>query len=497
MGSLLKMAWRNLGRNRRRTLITGLALAVGVGLCVATYGLMDGMNVGILRALTRLDLGHVQAHHPDYPRKKTLRLTIKEPEKIVAAARTQQALAGVTLRAYGFGLVSHGPKSAGVQLVGIDPKSEPDVTQMHKHLRQGKYLDEAPTPWPKGRILSSDEQALDDKLTDDAEAQALAEIEGMSGLEGGAHEAAAEGGAPSEVDKQRKTQELAGALDPPPERPPRVFIGVDLARILKAKVGDKLFVMSQTVKGLSSEVFLQISGVIQTGTSLYDRGRVYLHIKDLQRFLHLDHRVHEVAMVATSSRLSGQLSSGLMAALGVPAAKAAPSGRGAGAYLVRAWDEIRPDIKSIIQLNEVSTGIMVFIIYIVASLGVLNTMLMAVFERTRELGMLKAIGMSGGKVVWLIVAETLLLVLGASVVGTGVGLGLDLYMIVYGFDLTSMMSEGISVGGVGMDPVMYAAITPQGVITPTVMLGVICFLAALYPASRAARMRPAQGMREA
>ena len=492
MKSLLKMAWRNLGRNRRRTLITGLALAVGVGLCVATYGLMDGMNADILRALTRLDLGHVQVHHPDYPRKKTLRLTLEDPRKIMAAARAQEALAGATSRAYGFGLVSHGAKSAGVQLVGIDPRLERQVTEMHKHLVQGKYLDEAPTPWPRGRALSHQEEALDHKLTADAEAAAMAEIEGLGGEGGEAAGGAGEGG-----DSGGETLKLAGALDPPPERAPRVFIGVDLARILKVKLGERLFVMTQTVDGLSSEVFLQVTGIIRTGTSLYDRGRVYLHLKDLQRFLHLDDRVHEVAMVATSTRAAPGLARGLKASLG-------QAGGGAdlglspppSAVLVRAWDEIRPDIKSIIQLNSASTAVMVLIIFIVAALGVLNTMLMAVFERTRELGMLKAIGMSGGRIVWLIVAETLLLVLGASLVGTAVGLGLDAYMIVYGFDLTSMMSEGISIGGVGMEPVMHAVITPQGVITPVVMLGFICFLAALYPATRAARMRPAQGMRE-
>ena len=70
-------------------------------------------------------------------------------------------------------------------------------------------------------------------------------------------------------------------------------------------------------------------------------------------------------------------------------------------------------------------------------------------------------------------------------------------MIIYGFDLSSIASEGISLGGVGMKPVIHAVITVEGVITPVVMLGGICFLAALYPAVRAARMRPAQGMREA
>lgn len=495
MGALLKMAWRNLGRNRRRTMITGLALAVGVALTVAYYGLMDGMNADILRALTRLDLGHVQVHQPEYPRKKTLKLTLDGADKVVAAARAQQELlAGVSRRVYGFGLVSFGSKSAGVQLVGIDPAAERQVTEMHKELAQGKYLDDKATPWPRGRELSGEEKAQDEKLTADAEAAALAEIEGL----GGGEEEEGKGEGKREGEGKGETLKLAGALDPPPEHAPRVFIGVDLARILKAKLGSKLFVMTQTVDGMSAEVFLEVAGLLDTGTTRYDRGRVYMHLSDLQRFLRLYDRVHEVAMVAKKTGQSGLLAAGVKAALGVPSDPKAAAGaaQAEAKVLVQSWDEIRPDIKTMIQLNQAMTGVIAFIVFIVAALGVLNTMLMAVFERTRELGMLKAIGMTGGKVVGLIVAETLLLVLGASLVGTALGVGLDLYMMVYGLDLTFIMSDGFSWGGMGMSPVIHGAITPEGLITPTVLLGFICFLAALYPAIRAARMRPAQGMRE-
>ena len=133
---ILRLAWRNLGRNRRRTLITGLALAVGMALCVATYGLMDGMNADILRALTRLDLGHVQVHHPKFPKKRTLKHTIPGADRILAAARGLEGVRAAAPRAYGFGLAGHRSKSAGVQLVGVDPAIEPDVTELHEQIKK-------------------------------------------------------------------------------------------------------------------------------------------------------------------------------------------------------------------------------------------------------------------------------------------------------------------------------------------------------------------------
>lgn len=481
----LQIAWRNLGRNRRRTVITGVALAVGMSLCVATYGIIDGWNVAILHALTRLDLGHVQVHHPDFPRKRTLKLSLPHADQVTAAVKKLEGVKGSSARVYGYGLVALKAKSAGVQLIGVDPRTEPTVTELHEQVKHGRYLDLEPTPWPEGRKLTAKEQQLDTKLTEEAEDAVLAEIEQLGSLEKEqeAKPDARAPGAPATKRSKALTQKLADGLAPQPMRPPSVIIGSSLAKVLQAKVGSRIFVITQTLDGLTAETFCRVAGIFYTGTDLYDRTRVYMHLSDLQRFLHLENRVHEVTLLAKTPAAAPDLAAKLDRVL--------PN----AGTLVRSWDVIRPDILSMLELNSASAGLMAFVIFIVAALGVVNTMLMAVFERTRELGMLKAIGMSGGKILWLVLVETTILVVVSSIVGTVLGLGLDLYLLFYGIDLSSF-SEGISIGGMGTSPVLRAAITAEGLVVPMVTLSVMCFLAALYPAARAARMRPAQGMRE-
>jgi ABC-type lipoprotein release transport system permease subunit len=226
-----------------------------------------------------------------------------------------------------------------------------------------------------------------------------------------------------------------------------------------------------------------VAGIFRAGTAQFDRTRMYLHLADLQRFIHLHDRVHEIALIAESPEHAEVVARDLARALD------------GSDLLVRSWQEIRPDIYNMVQVSQASSSIMVFIIYFVAVLGVVNTMLMSVFERTRELGVLKAIGLTGRRIVAMIVTETLFLVLVSAAAGTLLGFGLVLYMAEYGIDLSSM-TGGFTLSGVGIEPVLRGTLTARGLIMPTVILSLMCFVASLYPAIRAARLRPAVGMRE-
>ncbi|MBW2459829.1 MAG: ABC transporter permease [Deltaproteobacteria bacterium] len=515
MMSLVRLAWRNLGRSRRRTLTTGVSLAFGMCLCIASFGLVDGMNAQMLHALTRLDLGHVQVHHRDFVGRKKAEAQIEQPDAVVEAARANPAVRGIAPRVYAFALVSGTGKSSGIELVGVDPEKELTVTELHRELVEGEYLKAAPTPWPPGRKLTEAELRADQDLTQAAADDAADEIDALGGLddEEPAGEAgdppgepteepaepteepaeptkeAAEPGQPPadpEADAAKRRDQslkLAQALHPPPDEPLQVILGTSLARVLGVKLGDELYASAATIDGGTGSALLRVRGIYRTGTQQYDRYRVYLHIQDVRRLAHMEGGVHEMAMVLDSSDLGPAVAADITDKLG------------SEVLLVRSWNVVRPDVAMMMQLNDVSTAIMVFIIFFVATLGVVNTMLMAVFERTRELGVLKAIGMSASRIMALVVTETILMVLVASVVGAALGLALDGYMVRYGVDLTSL-TGGFSLGGIGINPVIYGVITVKGVVLPVVTLAITCLLASIYPALRAARMQPAIGMRE-
>ncbi len=476
MANVFQLAWRNLGRNRRRTMITGLAMSVGISLSVVAYGLTDGTLVELLKSLTGFDLGHVQIHNPAYPKKRRMRDTIPDYPEVIARVRAESGVRAAGPRLYGYALLSADKHSEGAEIAGVDPAVEPKITTLATKISKGRYLDPEPTPWPRGRALTAAEKAEDQKMTTAAEDEAIAEIDAL------ADEPDQTSAPESATTIQDQSRQLALIQSPPPERPPRVIIGAGMAKVLGVGVGDTLHATGYAVNGTSEDVELEIIGVFRTGTPAFDRSRVYMHVHDLQRFTHLYGQAHEIAMVTDSPAHANGLAARLRKDL---------AGRD---LLIQSWAELRPDIKQMMDLSEVSMAIMVFIILFVATLGVVNTMLMAVFERTRELGVLKAIGMSGFRIVRLIVAETLFMVLAAALVGTAAGLLMDWYLVEHGVHLN--ISDSMSVGGVGLQPVLHGAITPTGVLAPTLILAATCFVASLYPAIRAARLAPAVGMRD-
>lgn len=503
MARIWSQAARNLGRNRRRTTITTVALAFGMMLCIATYAVVDGMTAQMLHSLTKYDLGHVQIHRRAYVVDAELDATLGEFDALVRAAEKRPGVAGAAPRLYGFGLLAAGGKSSGVQLVGVDPKLEAAISELDATFVEGKFLDVEPTQWGERRELSEKEKAEDAKLTAAAVDDALAELETLRSIdarESGSEvrsegpKTAAPGREPSASEQvalepaldevaAARARELALAESPRPEGDLPVLIGDELARALKVKQGDRLFISTATSSGQNEAVFVKVHGIFSTGTQALDRNRMYLHIADLGRLLAQEGKAHEISIVVDDIEQAGPIARALRQDLELEDA------------LVRPWGEIRPEIAEMLKMNDVSSIIMVSIILFVAALGVVNTMLMAVFERTRELGVLKAIGMSPFAIVRMMMAETFLLILLGGLSGLVLGLGLDVYLMVEGLDLSGS-TGGMTIGNVGINPVIYGVITPAGVLYPLMILLGITMVAAIYPAVRAARMQPAIGMRE-
>jgi ABC-type lipoprotein release transport system permease subunit len=205
----------------------------------------------------------------------------------------------------------------------------------------------------------------------------------------------------------------------------------------------------------------------------------------LQELLHLEpNRVHEIGVTladaAEATAVAAAVQRQLDSALPVR---------------VRAWPELAPELAEYVRLNRGATAVLFFIVFLVAVIGVMNTMLMAVFERTREFGVLMALGMRPASVAGLVLAEAGILAALSLLLGGGLSTPLLWYLEVRGLDLRGVIGS-LSVVGVVLDPVWYGRHDVATYLRAAAGLALTAVGAALYPAIRAARFRPVDAMRK-
>jgi ABC-type lipoprotein release transport system permease subunit len=258
-----------------------------------------------------------------------------------------------------------------------------------------------------------------------------------------------------------------------------VLVGDGLAERLHAHAGDTLSLTAQRADGGTSDVSARVVGLVRTGNEEIDRSRMILNLVDLQHLLQLEGRVHEVALRVEARDRARQIAHALEPRL--------PS------LSVQSWDELRPDVVAMLQANGTLTSLIVLSVFALAGIGVVNTMLMAVFDRRRELGVLGALGLRPWNVLSLVALETILLASVAALVGLAVGVGLDLYLVRVGLNVAFV--GGFSLAGVGLQPVLHAAIRAHSLLEPLAILVTLAALGSLFPALLAARVQPASAMR--
>lgn len=476
MSTTLKMAWRNLRRNRKRSLVAGSGIALAMSLCMATLGIMDGLSLDLIKGTVDGEVGHIQVHHPDYLATRQVLKTVPADAADMALLRQPEQVGQATRRLYAWGYLSRGQRSSGVQLMGIDPGPESQVTTIHRTLAQGQFVSSQPTPWKAARPLTADQSALDKRLTEAAIDSAFAKLEDTPR-------------APDAVASARRaeqTAEIAERLAPGPERPPGVVLGSKLASNLGAQVGDHVSLLYENTLGAQSTIDMQVVGISRAGLDTTDRSRMLIHVEDLQKMLLLDGQAHELAVRIHDPREAVAVAGELAAAL-----NATPAGRQVP-RIVQAWSQLRPDIMALIASNRALMGTLVFIVFLVAGIGVLNTMLVSVLERQQEISLLKALGQAPRRIMGLIMLETFWLTALACLLGLGLGYLGQLYLHFHGLDVSAF--GGFSMSGVSVAPVLRASLAPINALIPLLCLFFINLLAALVPAAVATRIPAAQGL---
>lgn len=258
-----------------------------------------------------------------------------------------------------------------------------------------------------------------------------------------------------------------------------VLLGRALADKMKVRIGSRIVLTFQDVNNDIVSAAFTVKGLYQTAYRRFDENNAYVPLQYLNEYLGIDDSWHEMAILTTNGEDLSEIQKELQ--LDFPDLK------------VRQWIEVSPELSVWVASGSMFSYIFVIVILIGLAFGLLNTMLMSVFERTREIGMLMAIGMNKRKVFMLIVWETIALSLVGAVVGMVSGYFFVSWLSRVGIDLSSFSDVMQEIGfETSVFPILdwtFFMVLPFGVMITAV-------LAAIYPALKALSLNPAEAVRK-
>ncbi|MEE8552187.1 MAG: FtsX-like permease family protein, partial [Desulfobacterales bacterium] len=254
--------------------------------------------------------------------------------------------------------------------------------------------------------------------------------------------------------------------------PKGVVIGKKLGRTLNVKPGDEVVIIGQATDGSMANDLYTVRGILKSIGEEVDRAGFFMVERAFRELMVLPQGAHEITIMRPDRSRDLESATTQVAAL-------------APGYETLHWRSLRPVIARILDLADSQTIVMILITYVAVAMIVLNAMLMSVFERIRELGVMKAIGVTPWQILLLVYVEAMTQVTVASLIALSSGWSIARYFQNNGIDL-SAIAGSTSFGGVAIDPIWYAYVTKEAVIIPIVFLFIIAAAAVIYPAIKAA-----------
>jgi ABC-type lipoprotein release transport system permease subunit len=404
MIQLLNLAFRNLGRHRRRSFFSALAMGMALALLLLMSSVLKGEYGDAIDLAIRLQSGHLQFRAASYDEVKTSLQwedLIENPDQIAGQIASLAPVAVATPRLYASGFITTRDESDGVRVIGIDPASA------------------ANAPYSEGM------QAGEFLTANDREG---------------------------------------------------VLIGLSLANRLGLTAGDRVNLSVNTSNGDVDEQSFIVRGIYSTGTTGFDGFTVLLPLAKAQAFTRAENRASTIFVLLTDTSQTEA----------VIRAVQAPG------FQMLTWQEMN---ELLVQTEELSSSYMVFFYLIVLGIAatvIVNTQIMSVYERTREIGILSAIGMRGRRILTIFLAESGLLAVGGILLGLAIGGAVVAYFTRFGLPLDV---ENFGITGMLFQDKIYAWLTVQDAVRLTLMTFLITLLAGLYPAVLASRMEPVAALR--
>lgn len=401
---IFKIAWRNLWRNKRRSIIILISISIGLGFTMIYDCIVRGSVQQMLDNAIDSHTSHIEINSFGFNSNKIITNNIKYPDSIIEKISQLGFVKNWSKRVINFGMITSASNSTGVTLVGIEPEQEKAITIINKSIVRGSYLS----------------------------------------------------GNPNEI-----------------------VIGEKMAEKLEVDLGDKVVVVSSATDGSVGSEMFRVVGIFKTNYTEFDKAYIFIPISSSQKMLLLGDNVSQITIKIDKTD-------------NVDTYKNIISNQLGQSYEVLTYRDLLPLLIYYVDIANQSMLIMYIIIGTAVLFGIINILLMSVFERVHELGVLMSIGMKNGKVFRMVIEEAFILGFIGTIAGFVLGL-IGYYLLsIYGLDL-SIFSE--SLNSFGMSTILYPKLDLGVVINSIFIMPITAVLGAIYPAIKAIKLQPTEAMR--
>jgi putative ABC transport system permease protein len=468
------LSWKNVWRNKTRSLVVIIAVTLGIISGVLLIGIMEGWVAQRLHDAIYNEVSHVQIHNTEYLKNEELDLTIVDSPGLLRAIDTIHGIKGWVERTRIVAMLNTSWASTGVVIYGVDPEKEKAITEIYKRIvpGAGEYLDKNRT----GSILISDKTAellklkqyiitqdvYDNLVKANVPQNVLSNLDTLKNVRFRSPKEFRE-----EVRKLLNKKELDK------------WGNQIIDSALDYRIRNKIQITISDLKGTPVQSTFRVCGIYKTTNGGFDQSSVFVNSNELAALYDGNNvLVHEIAILLDDIEQAGNIKESLT--------------KMSAENTANSWKELAPDAAMMNDYMIMYYFIFIGIVMLALGFGIINTMMMSILERTRELGMLMAIGMNKRKVFSMIMLETIFLTMVGALAGMVLG-----WIIIEALGKSGIhfSSWGEGFEAIGFAAVVYPVIKPAFFMIVTILVILTAIIASIWPARKALKLVPVEAIR--
>ncbi len=404
----LALAWRNIWRNKRRSIISISSILFAVIIALGMRSMQLGTYDHMIKNVVSFYTGYIQVHDQGYWEKKSINKSFRHDKTLIEKVESVQFVGKNTPRLDSFGLISNGDITDGALIAGVDPEGESEVISLKEKVIDGRYLKKN----DQGILLAS-----------------------------------------------------------------------GLAKHLQAGVGDTIVILSQGYHGVTAAGKYEVAGLVEFPAPDINNRTSFLTLPTAQELFGAYDRITSLIVMIDKQEHLQPVMADLKTQLNTEE------------YEVMSWEEMMPELVQSIEADNASGLIMLLIIYMVIGFGILGTILMMTLERSREFGMMIAIGMKRMQLRLIVIIESVLLTFTGVVSGTILGIPILVYMYFHPIPLKGDLAKAMEI--YGWDPVLPFSLDPSIFLWQAITVFIIALIAVIFPLWRIGYIEPVEELRTA